>query len=431
VAYIGFDATGVRKVPWGFSMELNPKPIRLTPCKAKKRNAFKEKRMRKVLALIAMVVGMVVAVPNQASAITYGDLVTDPVATAPYVVSIWSSPTIDGDKKYICTGTLVDPRVVVTAANCLTEKVFYFAKVGANTLEDETEFVAATNWMALPRFTTKSPISDIAVMHLAGTYTGSIIPGIASEEDASAIARTRPYMMYGWGIDQNKQSADLLRSATLTPQDSVAGRFYGKYFNKTLMMAAGRGIPVEKVYAGGCVGDAGAPLVATVNGVTKLIGITSWFAKDCRVAAPTVFARVSYYAKDIAKAVIDVKAAAKSVKITKSVVKVDAPVMNGQLFINGLYPNNRLYHGQMLTADGWWWGSSIEAESIRWYVTTMPNAPMNRVGRLVGTGPSIYLTWSLLQQNAGSYLVAEVSGSVGNQVTTNVAAVYLNPYLIG
>lgn len=412
-------------------MELNPRLMRLNPCKAKKRNAFKEKKMRKVLALIAMVVGMVVAVPNQASAITYGDLVTDPVAQAPYVVSIWSSPTIDGDKKYICTGTLVDPRVVVTAANCLNEKVFYFAKVGANTLDDETEFVAATNWMALPRFNAKSPISDIAVMHLAGTYTGSIIPGIASEDDVSAIARTRPYMMYGWGMDQNKQATDLLRSATLTPQDSVAGRYYGKYFNKNLMMAAGRGIPVEKVYAGGCVGDAGAPLVATVNGVSKLIGITSWFVKDCKVAAPTVFARVSYYAKDIAKAVIDVKAAAKSVKITKSVVKVDAPVMNGQLYINGIYPNNRFYHGQMLTVDGWWWGSSVEAESIRWYVTTLPNAPMNRVGRLVGTGPSIYLTWSMLQQSAGSYLVAEVSGSVGNQVTTDVAAVYLNPYLIG
>ena len=387
--------------------------------------------MRKVLALIAMVLGMVVAVPNQASAITYGELVTDPVAQAPWVVSIWSSPTIDGDKKYICTGTLVDPRVVVTAANCLTEKVFYFAKVGANTLDDETEFVAATNWMSLPRFTAKSPISDIAVMHLAGTYTGSSIAAIASEDDASAIARTRPYMMYGWGSDQNKQTADLLRSATLTPQDSVAGRYYGKYFNKTLMMAAGRGIPVEKVYAGGCVGDAGAPLVATVNGITKLIGITSWFAKDCKVAAPTVFARVSYYAKDIAKAVIDVKAAAKSVKITKSVVKVDAPVLNGQLYINGIYPNNRFYHGQMLTVDGWWWGSSVEAESIRWYVTTLPNAPMNRVGRLVGTGQSIYLTWSMLQQSAGSYLVAEVSGSMGNQVTTDVAAVYLNPYLIG
>jgi hypothetical protein len=387
--------------------------------------------MRKVLTLIAMVLGISVLVPGQASAITYGDLVTDPVAQAPWVVSIWSSPTIDGDKKYICTGTLVDPRVVVTAASCLTEKVFFFAKVGANTLDDETPFVSGTNWMPLPRFTAKSPIGDIAVMHLAGEFRGSSIPAIASEDDVSAIARTRPYMMYGWGSDQNKEAADLLRSATLTPQDAAAGRFYGKYFNKSLMMAAGRGIPVEKVYAGGCVGDAGAPLVANVNGVTKLIGITSWFAKDCKVAAPTVFARVSYYQKDIAKAIIDVKAAAKSVKITKSVVKVDAPVLNGQLYINGIYPNNRFYHGQILTVDGWWWESSVESENIRWYVTTLPNAPMSRVGRLVGTGQSIYLTWPLLQQNAGSYLVAEVIGTMGNQVTTSVAAVYLNPYLIG
>jgi hypothetical protein len=140
--------------------------------KARNHTVLEEKKMRKALALIAMVCGMVVAVPGQASAITYGDLVTDPVSQAPWVVSIWSSPTIDGDKKYICTGTLVDPRVVVTAANCLTEKVFYFAKVGAQTLDDETPFVAATNWMALPRFNAKSATSDIAVMHLAGEYTG-------------------------------------------------------------------------------------------------------------------------------------------------------------------------------------------------------------------------------------------------------------------
>ena len=387
--------------------------------------------MRKVLALIAMTLGTLVAVPNQASAITYGDLVTNPANEAPWVVSIWSSPTIDGDKRYICTGTLVDPRVVVTAANCLTEKIFYFAKVGANTLDDDTPFVAATNWMALPRFNAKSPISDIAVMHLAGEYTGSVIPALATEDDAAAILRARPYVMYGWGSDQNREATDLLRSATLSPQDAAASRYYGKYFNKTLMMAAGRGIPVEKVYAGGCVGDAGAPLVAEVNGKKKLIGITSWFAKDCKVAAPTVYARVSYYANDINKAITDVKSAAKSVKITKSVIKVDAPVMNGQIFINGQNYNGRLYHGQTLTVEGWWWAQSIEQENVRWYLTSTPNAPMNRSGRLIATGQSIYLTWNLLQAGAGGYLVAEVSGSIGNQVTAEVAAIYLNPYLIG
>ena len=56
---------------------------------------------------------------------------------------------------------------------------------------------------------------------------------------------------------------------------------------------------------------------------------------------------------------------------------------------------------------------------------------MNRYGRLVTTGPSIYLTWNFLQAGAGEYLVAEVSGSIGNQTTTEIAAIYLNPYLIG
>ena len=237
--------------------------------------------------------------------------------------------------------------------------------------------------------------------------------------------------MYGWGNDQNHVPADLLRSATLSPQDAAASRYYGKYFNKNLMIAAGRGIPVEKVYAGGCTGDAGAPLVANINGKLKLIGITSWFSKDCKVAAPTVYARVSYFANDITKAVVDVKAASKSIKNTKNVVKVDAPILKRRIYINGQNYNGHFYQGQTLAVEGWWWAHSVKREEIRWYLTSSPNAPMNRYGRLVTTGPSIYLTWNFLQAGAGEYLVAEVSGSIGNQATTEIAAIYLNPYLIG
>jgi len=52
-------------------------------------------------------------------AVTNGSLVSDPKSAAPYVVSIWTSEKSNDykDAEFICTGTLIGPQVVLTAAH--------------------------------------------------------------------------------------------------------------------------------------------------------------------------------------------------------------------------------------------------------------------------------------------------------------------------
>jgi len=261
-----------------------------------------------------------------ASAITFGELVTDPKADAGWVVSIWDATSLDGKKNFICTGSLIEPTVVMTAAHCLIGTTHLFVKVGAKTLNDNTEFTAATNSMPLPKYSPKFLIADLGFIHLARAFNDVSLPSIVGPENANLASLSRPLTMFGWGLDQDKQNTQLLRSADLDLQDQAAPKYYGKYFSKTFMMAAGRMIPTEKAYAGGCTGDAGAPLVVSVSGKTTIVGVASWNSKDCRVSAPTVFARASYYSGEIKKSVSDVISISTAIDTSPAVQISDAAI---------------------------------------------------------------------------------------------------------
>jgi secreted trypsin-like serine protease len=72
-------------------------------------------------------------------------------------------------------------------------------------------------------------------------------------------------------------------------------------FNPISEIAAGRFIKRLGVYAGSGDGDSGGPLVATLNGVKKIVGITSWGQQDDNFKAPTAFVNVAYQRKAIAE----------------------------------------------------------------------------------------------------------------------------------
>ena len=87
--------------------------------------------------------------------------------------------------------------------------------------------------------------------------------------------------------------------ANLNRQDKTAKRAFGPYFKQRLMIAAGRKIRREGVYAGGCNGDSGGPLVKM--NTNTVVGITAFGALDCDLSVPTIFTKVAYYRSDISK----------------------------------------------------------------------------------------------------------------------------------
>ncbi len=258
--------------------------------------------------------------PIGASAVTYGNPVSDPLTTAPYVVSIWKDDKGDAQKaEFLCSGTLISSNIVLTAAHCTDfPKTSFFVKTGAVALKQELPLYPATPWTGT-RYDPKSISGDFGLLRLNTKITGIAFPSLANSAIAKQINTKTSFTLMGWGEDQNGKLTDTLRFSKLRLQDSASKRSWGKYFNSKTMISAGKYIKNEDKWSGSCRGDSGGPLLSKLGEITYVVGITSWGANDCRIEKPSVFTRVSYFEKDI-------RAGIKAVELLASTVNRLAPV---------------------------------------------------------------------------------------------------------
>jgi V8-like Glu-specific endopeptidase len=285
-------------------------------------------------SLFAMTLGLATFAPVPSNAVTFGNPVDDPLVTAPYVVSIWASEKGDvRQAEFICSGTLISPTIVLTAAHCTEySTVSFFVKIKAVALQEETQFYAATPWTGTrydPGTRAKPPEGDIGLLKINAKITDVSFPSLATPTIAKLITTKTRLTLMGWGLDQNKKLADTLHFSNLSLQDSSSKKYWGKYFNSKTMISAGKYIKAEKKWSGSCNGDSGGPLLAKLNGINYVVGVTSWGAQECRVEAPSVFSRVSYYEKDIRSGIKAVGLLAEKVN-RLAPVEVIAPVMQGE-----------------------------------------------------------------------------------------------------
>jgi V8-like Glu-specific endopeptidase len=286
-------------------------------------------RQKLLSAAIAAVFGCAIFVPLPAIAVTYGNPVDEPLANAPFVVSIWASEKGDvRQAEFICTGTLISPNIVLTAAHCVDFKsVSFFVKAGAVALQQESPLYPATPWKGT-RYDPRSIDGDIGLLRINTNVAGMTFPSLATSKIAKSINTKTKLTLMGWGRDQNDDLADTLHYSNLTLQDVLAKKVWGKLFNANTMLGAGKYIKAEKKWSGSCRGDSGGPLLATLNGIQYVVGITSWGAKDCRLEKPSIFTRVSYFDKDIRSGIKAVDILAKTVN-RLAPIEVVAPTMQG------------------------------------------------------------------------------------------------------
>ena len=331
-----------------------------------------------------------------AHAVVSGEYVIDPMAEAPWAISIWV--TVDGSEdngpQFNCSGTLYKSQFVLTAAHCFQGiKGTFYIEYGADTLGKGKKYPIDAYWVS-PRYNRSSIVNDIAVAHLLVPIMLAKYPKL--DTSATTGKTNAKAILYGWGSDQNGEITGDLRRSTLTFQSTGASAYFGKGFNLNTNISAGKYIAKEKIYTAACHGDSGGPLILGTAANPTIAGVVSYGpAESCNFKVPTVFSKVSYYKADIATAENYSMARAKSQSLAPP-MNLTAPQISGNLNV-----------GSLLSCSVGEWTSNAKSYVITWYLQKGPSS----YNKLQNAGLTLTLTRDLFSHD----IWCEVKASTGTK----------------
>jgi V8-like Glu-specific endopeptidase len=279
-----------------------------------------------LLAALAVLVSLVVVAaataaapqPRGAAAVDSGVIVSgpsDPTASGSVIgghnASIAQYPAlafIEGvaaTSGYACTGTVVAPRVVLTAGHCVED-------IESSSITEPTEIAVATGVsnltkiapeqisqvvqvLAYPGFDPTKLQGDAGLLILASPVVAPPI-ALATTAEASLYEAGDELTIAGWGIDSRTtgHAPNQLQSATVPVEEASrckqgTRRFY-PFYDPTHQLCT-LDVPNFKVTS--CHGDSGGPAIATrTDGTIVEVGVTSLGDGTCNPSSPAVFTRV-------------------------------------------------------------------------------------------------------------------------------------------
>lgn len=206
------------------------------------------------------------AAPLPALAVVRGEVVREPDGIRGSVVRVESS------RGELCSGALVAPDLVLTAAHCVTDVAAYRVvavdrgfrpvRLGVAGIALHPAFVPGTT----PR---TQPGIDLALLKLDRSLDAGFRPFDLRE--AGRIGRGDGVELAGFGItgEGRASTARTLRRTTLVSLGTL------KVANDVIVVADAERL-AETTGAGACRGDSGGPILRPTGAGYQLLGIVSW-----------------------------------------------------------------------------------------------------------------------------------------------------------
>ncbi len=221
----------------------------------------------------------------------------------------WAAFILAADQKgegFSCTGTVISPTLVLTAAHCVEDIVTgkktpvaqYVVVTGSRDIRDPAlrQVSRVSRAFAYPNFNRFKVHGDAGLLVLA-TPTSVPAVALAGPEDAALLAADTPTWIAGWGLSgplkKLKRTPVLRRGATFVQRRLFCrnhSRAYYPFFNYSSQLCT---ITPPGFSIGTCHGDSGGPALAfREDGTPVQIGITSLGAADCDTHLPDIFTRI-------------------------------------------------------------------------------------------------------------------------------------------
>lgn len=191
----------------------------------------------------------------------------------------------------LCTGSVVSPTTVVTAAHCLrkTPVSQIFVRANATSSFAGGEVIGVTAAVPHPEFRLgfNGITNDVAILKLATPTTATPIALPTVEEDAAVTPPGATLAIAGFGRSNpnlNKPArVGTLLTAPAFARTACKGSSYRSFTTATMVCASGpafltatSGRKKRAVQRATCFGDSGGPLIANTATGPRLIGVTSY-----------------------------------------------------------------------------------------------------------------------------------------------------------
>jgi trypsin len=262
------------------------------------------------LALLALASPAV----SSASAGAQASIINGRGATVEEFPSLAFIQAKQGKGGFACTGTVVAPRVILTAAHCVedlergsfTPAGNYAVATGTTTLGQalRENVFRVVDTHVFPGFDPGNLRGDAGILVLDRPTAAPVIP-LAGPADAAFYAGGATVQLAGWGLTRaNAQDgADSLQATTLVVQSSSAckqrtRRTYPSFSPAGQLCA----LDVPAGRSGGCYGDSGGPAIGLrPDGSQVQLGVISTGGPFCNTKLPNVLTRADFIAPWVAE----------------------------------------------------------------------------------------------------------------------------------